>query len=179
MAREPKHRDWIKLHVKECLIGSMREDMTPEERSVWYDFLVLAGNSRVPGVLCSNKEQGFTTKRISQLLNTPEPLIKKCIKTWKGDRIEVDHLKRIVILNWDKYQYSDYDRQKPYRQRSILERNQQYLKEHPKKVLVSTGDDDYDEIEDHKPLARGNDTLEEHEAAMLEANPHLGESLPD
>ena len=116
MVKEPKHRDWIKLHVKECLIGSMREDMTPDERSVWYDFLVLAGNSRVPGVLCSNVDQGFTTKRISQLLNTPEPLIKKCIKAWKGDRIEVDPLKRISILNWDKYQYTDYDRQKPYRQ---------------------------------------------------------------
>jgi len=115
MQKEPLHRDWVKLYVKECLIGSMREEMTPEERSVWYDFLVLAGNSRVPGVICANENQGFSTKRIAQLLNSPESLIKKCIKAWNGDRIKVDLAGRILLINWEKYQYTDYDRQKNYR----------------------------------------------------------------
>ena len=35
--KEPKHRDWIKLWIKESLIGTIRDDCTPEERSIFWD----------------------------------------------------------------------------------------------------------------------------------------------
>jgi len=115
---EPKHRDWIKLWIKEALLGTIREDLTPEERSVWYDFLLLAGNCRIHGTISANENTPLPVKRISGILNTPEALIRKCITKFKGSqRIRVDKDGVIHILNWGKYQYSDYDRQKQYRQK--------------------------------------------------------------
>jgi len=117
MSKEPYHRDWVKLWVKECLIGTIREDLTPEERGVWYDFLILAGHSRVPGVICANKDSPLSVKRISEILNTPQPLIERCISKFKASsRIDIDSKGCIHIQNWVRYQYSDYDRQKKYRE---------------------------------------------------------------
>jgi len=65
-------RRWIKLWVKECLMGTLREELSPEERSVWYDFLLLAGNSRVSGVICANEDTPLSLRRVSQILNAPE-----------------------------------------------------------------------------------------------------------
>jgi len=114
---EPKHRDWVKLWCKEALLGTIREDLTPEERGTWYDFLLLAGNSRIPGVICANQNTALPTKRIAGILNIEETLVKRCIKKFKeSERITVDNNGVIYIVNWSRYQYSDYDRQKPYRQ---------------------------------------------------------------
>ncbi len=114
---EPKHRDWIKLWIKESLLGTIREDLTPDERSVWYDFLLLAGNSRVPGTICSNESTPLPIKRIAGILNTSEALIERGIKKFEDSgRIGKDKNGVIHILNWEKYQYSDYDRVKKYRQ---------------------------------------------------------------
>lgn len=118
MSKEPIHRDWVKLWVKECLIGTMREDLTPEERGVWYDFLILAGHSRVPGVICANEDVPLSIKRIAEILNTPLVLIKQCIEKFESaGRIVLDKQGCIRISNWSKYQYSDYDRQKKYRKK--------------------------------------------------------------
>ena len=120
MSKEPIHRDWIKLWVKECLIGTIREDLTPEERGVWYDFLILAGHSRVPGIICANEETPLTMKRLAEILNTPMPLIKRCIEKFQhSERIVIDEYGLIHISKWERYQYSDYDRQKKYRQKEV------------------------------------------------------------
>ena len=116
MSQEPVHRDWVKLWIKECLIGTIREELSPEERGVWYDFLLLAGHSRVPGVICSNEDTPLSVKRIAEILNTPALLIQKCItKFQESGRIAVDENNCIHINKWGKYQYSDYDRQKAFR----------------------------------------------------------------
>lgn len=109
-------RQWIKLYIKECLLGTIREELNPAQRGVWYDFLILAGNSRVPGIICANEETGLSVKRIAQILNTPEELINECIGLFcKSSRISVDGSGKIVIVNWQKYQHTDYDRQKHFR----------------------------------------------------------------
>ncbi len=177
--QEPKHRDWVKLWVKEALLGTIREDMTPEERGTWYDFLLLAGNSRLPGVICANPETALPIKRIAGILNIQETLVRRCIKKFKeSGRITVDKNGVIYISNWSKYQYSDYERQKPYRQKKSLdELNQEYLAAHPEKVMASVEMEGYDTFEvydgdpDDEPLARGDDTLEEHEEALMNQNP--------
>ena len=116
MSKEPIHRDWVKLWVKECLLGTLREELTPEERGVWYDFLILAGHSRVPGVICANENTALSNKRIAEILNTPLKLIERCLGKFKeAGRIAIDDYGCIHIFNWGKYQYSDYDRQKKYR----------------------------------------------------------------
>ena len=113
---EPRHRDWVKLWVKEALLGTIREDLTAGERGTWYDFLLLAGNSRIPGVICANKTTALPIKRIAGILNIDAGLVKKCIKKFEeSGRITIDKNGVISIVNWGRYQYSDYDRQKSYR----------------------------------------------------------------
>jgi hypothetical protein len=117
MSKEPKHRDWIKLWIKESLIGTIRDDLTPEERSVWYDFLLLAGNSRLPGTIAANETTPLPVKRIAGILNIPEKLVTHCLDKFKDSgRIDFNDAGIIRIVNWEKYQYSDYDRVKKYRQ---------------------------------------------------------------
>ena len=126
--KEPKHRDWIKLWIKEGLLGSIREDLTPEERATWWDFLLLAGNCRVPGTISANKVTPMPVKRIAGILNISEILVRRCIKKFEeSGRIELDLNGVIHIKNWDKYQYSDYDRQKPFREKAKAEAQHQPL----------------------------------------------------
>lgn len=114
---EPRHRDWVKLWIKESLVGTIREDLTPAERGLWYDFLLLAGNSRVPGKICANETTAIPVKRIAGILNVSESLVNQGIEKFlSSGRIEIDENGLITIINWKKYQYSDYDRQKKYRQ---------------------------------------------------------------
>lgn len=123
LMREPSKRLWIKLFIKECLIGTIREDLTPSERGLWYDFLILAGYSRVPGVICANENTPIPHKRIAAILNVPLPLVNQCLKKFKqSGRIKIDTHGLIHILNWEKYQYSDYDRQKIYREKAKADR---------------------------------------------------------
>lgn len=141
-SQEPLHRKWIKLFIKESLIGTMREEMTAEERGIWIDFLLLAGNSRIPGVICANENTPFSLKRISQILNTPEKLINHCIVLFeKSDRIWVDSYDCIHITNWAKYQYSDYDRQKRFREKVKTEAQKD--REDTDKQLKETFGQDY------------------------------------
>ena len=119
MSNEPVHRDWIKLWIKDSLIGTIREDLTPDERSIWWDFLLLAGHNRIPGQISANDASPIPIRRMAGILNAPEALIKRCItKFEESGRIEVDKNKCIRIINWSKYQYSDYDRQKKWREKN-------------------------------------------------------------
>jgi hypothetical protein len=176
-------RKWIKLFIDECLTGTIREELRPDERSVWYDFLLLAGRNRPPGCISANEDTPLSPARLSSILNVSEALLARSIKKFEDEgRIEFDLRGIVHIINWDKYQYTDYDRQKPYRQRSILKRNQQYLEEHPEEVVGELGDENRTDKEieqDRKKLARGDTPLEVHENAMLKANPHLADGLPE
>ena len=110
-------RKWIKLFIDECLTGTIREDLSPEERSVWYDFLLFAGRNRPPGCISANENTAISPKRLAALLNIPVNLLARSMKKFEDSgRIEIDLQGIIHIVNWDKYQYTDYDRQKLYRE---------------------------------------------------------------
>src|SRR3990167_2213515 len=116
---EPKHRDWIKLWVKDCLIGSIRFELNSEERGVWYDCLLMAGNSRVPGMICANETTPLPIAQMARFLNIDQDLLELCLEKFKASgRIQYDTLGLIHIINWERYQYSEYDRQKAHRDKT-------------------------------------------------------------
>ena len=108
-------RRWVKLWVTESLTGTIRFDFTSEERGVWYDLLLLAGNCRQEGLIAAGSGTPYPKQWIAGTLNIPLELlnatIEKCIET---ERI-AENGDGLKIINWEKYQ-SEYDRQKPYRQ---------------------------------------------------------------
>ena len=112
-------RKWIKLFIDECLTGTIREDLEPEERSTWYDFLLLAGRNRPPGSISANENTPMSRKRLASILNISDTLLARSItKFQESGRIEVTPDGVITIINWAKYQYTDYDRQKPFREKA-------------------------------------------------------------
>ena len=109
-------RPWIKLFIDECLTGTIREELSTEERCVWYDFLLLAGKNRVRGCISANETQAISPRRVAAILNVKENVISHCVgKFIENGRITVDKAGIIHITNWDNYQYSSYDRSKKYR----------------------------------------------------------------
>lgn len=109
---------WVKLWVAECLTGTIRWELEPDERGVWYDLLLLAGDCRTAGIISANETTPLPRRTIAGRLNIDDELldrtIKKCVAS---GRIEIDKKGLIHICSWAKYQ-SEYQRQKKYRQKT-------------------------------------------------------------
>ena len=108
-------RKWYKHWVAESLRGTIRFDLTSEERGVWFDLLAMTAESRHEGYIAPNDEQGYPDSWIASSLNITikllQRVIQKCEVTGRIKRTKYG----LQIINWSKYQ-SEYDRQKPYRQ---------------------------------------------------------------
>ena len=106
---------WIKLDIEGCLSGSIRFDLTPAERSVWYELLLLAGKSRALGVIQASEGIAYPLSFIAHQLRISKSLLASTLeKCEKEGRLAMDDT-GIHITNWSRYQ-SEYDRQKVYRQ---------------------------------------------------------------
>lgn len=106
---------WIKLHVAPSLRGSIRFDLNPAERGVWYDLLLMAGDSRIPGIICAAEGIAYPKEFIATQLRIPIELLESTLaKCSKEGRLAVNG-NGIVINHWVKYQ-DEYNRQKPYRE---------------------------------------------------------------
>jgi len=131
-------RKWIKLFIDECLTGTIREDLSSEERGVWYDFLLLAGRNRPPGAVSANETTAISPRRLASLLNISVQLLARATRKFlDSGRIIMDGAGIIHIVNWDKYQYTDYDRQKPYREAKMSKIDEELAKKHAHQEAVS------------------------------------------
>lgn len=96
---------WVKIYCLESLDGSIRRDLEPSERSVWYDLLLLAGLSRRPGYIERSKGIPYTIEEISSRLSTGVDIVTKSIeKSIKEGRITKLDDGTLVITNWGRYQ---------------------------------------------------------------------------
>ena len=178
-------RKWIKLWIDECLTGTIREDLTVEERSVWYDFLLVAGRNRPPGSISANEDTPMSLKRLAAILNISTKLLAQAIDRFMDSgRITKSTNDIIHISNWAKYQFTDYDRQKPYRKNqaekaiAFREEQTQYLLDHPEEVSGSVTMEGYEYTEDDRQAdetelfsnrsPEHKAAVEEHEAAMYD-----------
>ena len=111
-----KHRKrWIKLYPIECLEGSIRYQLEPDERSVWYDLLNFAALCSDDGSIADRDDRPYPHSFIaSRLYISVELLERSLLKCIEESRLTED-TKGIHITNW-KYYQSDYDRQKDYQQ---------------------------------------------------------------
>ncbi len=114
-------RRWIKLYPHECLYGSIRYQLTPEERSVWYDLLCFAGMCKQPGTISDNDLRPFPHSFIANRLNITEKLLNATIKKCAEERRLGENDTGIHILNW-KYYQSEYDRVKEYQKKYHAEK---------------------------------------------------------
>lgn len=109
-------RNWIKLYVDQVLRGTCFKELIPDERFIWFGFLLLAGDNAMEGKICVTEEMGFSNNQLASLLKCDAELIKRSIKKMiRYEKIKVCENNIIQILNWQKYQ-SEYQRQRDYRE---------------------------------------------------------------
>ena len=114
-------RKWVKLWTYESLTGTLREELTPAERSVWWDFLALAGESPEPGTICIYPKIGFSDQQLCELLRIDMQLLKDArSKLLETGRITMNENGIIHIQKWKQYQ-SEYERTKKYTETSTSE----------------------------------------------------------
>ncbi len=114
-----KKRSWIKLWVNESLRGTIRFQLTPEQRGVWYDILLFAAAVSDNGIIADRSGKPFPVKFLAAQLNISERLMTATLKSCVEEGRIVNRDGVLVIQNWAKYQ-SDYLRQKPYRKAKVL-----------------------------------------------------------
>ena len=109
-------RRWFKLYPNECLNSSIRWQLSSAERGVWYDLLAFSAISSNIGLIADRDGKplphSFLANRLNIDLELLESALAKCIE----ERRITEDDGGIHITNWKIYQ-SEYDRQKPYRQK--------------------------------------------------------------
>jgi hypothetical protein len=98
----------------------MIEELTAEQRWMWIGFLLMAGDSSLPGIVFRRKDEngkpkGYSFVALAEMLDINIAIFRDGIRRMIAKKkINVEKDGVISILNWDKYQ-SEYQRQKPYR----------------------------------------------------------------
>ena len=123
--------EWFKLHSRGWLTGSIRVQLTPEERSVWVDLLAMASESRVRGVICRAEGIPYEREYIAQYLGIPIDLLNNTIEICAKDmnpndlniaRLIVEPDGCIKLNNWGFYQTIPESKGKPSFQEDARER---------------------------------------------------------
>ena len=115
VVRKPleRRRRWIKLYPVECLEGSIRYQLEPDERGVWYDLLNFTALCANSGSIADRDSRPYPHSFIANRLNIPLELLERTLtKCIEENRLKEDKT-GIHITNW-KYYQSEYDRVKGY-----------------------------------------------------------------
>lgn len=133
-------RLWIKLYPVDCLDGSIRYQLEPDERGVWYDLLNFSAICANPGTIADKDGRPYPHNFIANRLNISLDLLELALKKCKEEgRIKEVDGGIIEITNWNAYQ-SEYQRQKPYRQKEASKKGRgQFLN-------VFLEDDEYQKL---------------------------------
>ena len=121
-------RTWVKLDCYGTLHGSINWQLTLEEQAIWIkSFAYSAVCGGKPGIIQDNDGKALPHWYIANELHCPlevfESTLEKCIAANRMS--ENEH--GIDIINFAAYQFTEYDRQKPYRdkKKDDLDKKQQ------------------------------------------------------
>ena len=62
-------RRWFKVYANECINGSIRWQMSAEERGVWYDLLAFSAVCSNTGIICDRDGRPLPRPFIANRLN--------------------------------------------------------------------------------------------------------------
>lgn len=104
--KDKKPLTWIPVYIDKHLFGSTRQELEPDERSVWMDLLVFSGKD--DGHIRANEGVPYPNAQLAGIFLVPEDLlnrtIKKCIKYGK---IKILKDGTMYLPSWKNYRLSD------------------------------------------------------------------------
>ncbi len=118
MPRNRKSRTWIKVDCDGILRGSINYLLPLDGQAIWIKMIALSEvcGGR-PGFIEDNNQNGLPHEYIAQELHCTVELLELVIKKMKDDQaIKTNGTGSIELVNFQHYQFGEYDRQKPYRQ---------------------------------------------------------------
>lgn len=120
MARGRKPRTWVRLDCEGVLRGSINYLLPLEGQAIWVKMIALSEMSGGrSGYIEDNNQQGLPLEYIAQELHCTLEQLQFVLDKMKGDRaIIINGTGSIHLVNFKHYQFSEYDRQKPYRKKN-------------------------------------------------------------
>ena len=119
MTRGRKPRTWVKMDCEGLLRGSINYLLELDGQAVWLKMIALSEvcGGR-PGFIEDNEQRGLPHNYIAQELHCTLEVFQTVLKIMTGDgAIKTNGNGPIELVNFAHYQFSEYDRQKPYRQK--------------------------------------------------------------
>ena len=138
--------EWFKMHSKGWLDGSIRQQLTIEERSVWADLLAFANECNERGVIARAKGIPFAREYLAARFDIPVELLNSTIAKCQADendtssgmpeghRIEISEDGTIVIANWERYQAIPFHKMRETskeRELRIERQTRQFVRQYP------------------------------------------------
>ena len=117
MPRGRKPRTWVKLDCEGILRGSINYLLSLDGQAIWVKMIAyseMCGGR--PGFIEDNNNKGLPFEFIAQELHCPLEAFELVIKKMREDgAVKVNGTGSIQLVNFKHYQFSEYERQKPYR----------------------------------------------------------------
>jgi len=114
--RTAKKRDWVVLRDT-WLTSSINYRMEPNERAAFVALILLAAKQGpIAGLISDNDLRPVPYQYLADLAHIPLAVVKSCIKKGMEDDSMFEDEHGLFLTHFDEYQFTEYDRQKPYRQ---------------------------------------------------------------
>lgn len=116
MARGRRPRSWVRLDCQGILHGSINYIYALDEQAVFIKMIAMAEVYGLePGLISDNDGRALPKEYVAHELHCSLEVLNSVIAKGSVDKsIEVND-SGIRLLNFDLYQFTEYDRQKPYR----------------------------------------------------------------
>ena len=118
MPRGRPKRTWVKLDCQGVLHGSINWLFNLEEQAVFLKLIPMAAvYCQTPGIISDNEGKPLPREFIAYELHCPVDLLEAVIEKGKRDNSLRETERGLELVNFQHYQFTEYDRQKPYRQK--------------------------------------------------------------
>lgn len=98
-----EYQPWMKFYTKSWIMGSIRTDCFPEERSVFMDLLALANESRNRGIVQANETTPYSHDRLAEIINVSLELLERSLQKFEEQNRIHENNRGIVITNFTFY----------------------------------------------------------------------------
>lgn len=130
MPRERKARTWVKVDCDGILHGSINYLLTLEGQAIWLKMIafseVCGGR---PGYIEDNNNKGLPREYVAHELHCTVESLNKVIDIMISDgALNITNgTGSVHLVNFSHYQFSEYDRQRPYREAKKQKENEETL----------------------------------------------------
>lgn len=126
--RGAKKRGWVVLR-KTWLTSSINYRMQLDEIAVYSKIIVMADEfGPVPGLVSDNDCQPMPHEYLAHQACCPIEVFESCLKKAKEDGGIYENSHGIFVTRFDEYQFTEYDRQKKYRQKGATSDPDKFIK---------------------------------------------------